>query len=331
MPRLACVTLVRNEIDILPAFLQHVAALFDDVVIMDHNSVDGTHETLCVAALEKPDWHIWRVTDPGYFQEAYCTFAMRWLFQNTAAEAVVFLDADEFIDIHTRKMLDAVVWTCCEQAFVGSLPWRNCLPEAPGAKVYHGCQHWRPSGKPQGSKIIIPRSVWNKYPQIRPGLGNHNAEIGTNAVPASPVGRLLHFPLRSVAQMKQKLVLGALSILAREDDIPRGRHHWFEALRRLAAEGLDEADMLGMAASYSEADAAFFRLPPNELAQCGFTKAALMVANEPLRIMVDVPESDPWEMVAAAIAEWRPAQRRIVAPRDVKLELNANRLVVHHG
>ena len=36
------VTQVRNEADILPAFLSHIAAFADDAVLMDHGSVTNT-------------------------------------------------------------------------------------------------------------------------------------------------------------------------------------------------------------------------------------------------------------------------------------------------
>ena len=123
MPKIACVTLLRNEIDILPTFLQHVAALFDHVVMMDHCSVDGSGDMLRLAAADRPGWHVWYVQEPGYFQEAFCSFAMRWIFQNTDADAVVFLDADELVQVQKRSMWDAVVWACCEQTFVGTMPW----------------------------------------------------------------------------------------------------------------------------------------------------------------------------------------------------------------
>jgi len=40
--KLAVAALIRNEIDIIGTFLQHIDALFDHVVLMDHGSIDGT-------------------------------------------------------------------------------------------------------------------------------------------------------------------------------------------------------------------------------------------------------------------------------------------------
>ena len=329
MPKIACVTMVRNEIDILPTFLQNVAALFDHVVMMDHCSVDGTGDMLRLAANGRDDWHVWYVEEAGYFQEAFCSFAMRWLFQNTDTDVVVFLDADELVNVQTRGMFDAIALACWEQALIGSLPWVSCLPLRPGKPIYHGCEFWRSGSKPTGSKVIVPKPVYDRYPSLRPGLGNHQIMLGERAMPVHVVGQLLHFPLRSLEQMKQKMVTGCLSILARDDHVPNDKHHWFQAMKRLAEDDLDEDDLLGMAASYGETNAAFYRLPQHEIAQAGYAKSHLMIAHETLPIGEATWHTDPWHIMAAAISRWTPKHHtRLVPPRDVRVALKDNRLTV---
>jgi len=324
--------MVRNEIDILPAFLQHVHALFDHVVLMDHGSVDGSKEIMALAVLERKNWRLWHVKESGYYQEAFCGFAMRWLFQHTDAEVVMFLDADEFVSVHSRTLFDAICLASWEQAFIASFPWNSCLPLRPGAAIYHGCEHWRKKGAASGSKIAVPRTVYDKHPNLRPGLGNHAALLGEKAMPAQVVGKLWHFPLRSVEQFKRKIVLGSLAVAMRGEDLSGSRHHWLEACRNLAHDGLDEMDMLGMAASYSERDAAHYRLTYNDLTEAGYSKTALQVANKELNVRFDAPVLDPWEAMAAALIDFHQPNGRLLAPRDVRVSLTDNNLqVVSHG
>ena len=331
MPKLAVVSMIRNEADILPAFLRHIAALFDYAVLMDHGSIDGSDTMQLVAAGIK-GWQAWRVEESAYFQEAFCGFAMRWLFENTDTDAVVFLDADEFISVQTRRMLDTIVLACMEQKYVGSLPWLNCLPMRSGKMIYHGCEFWRTTGKPKGSKVIIPRTVWHDNPSLQPGLGNHVACVNERALSVNIVGNLLHFPLRSVEQMKRKIVTGSLSVLAREDHSGGKRHHWLEAMQRLAQSGLDTADMFGMAASYSEKDAAFFRLPEGEIPHCGYSRSNLMVANENMPIHYeDANPPDPWQVMAACMVDWHVRKPRLTAPRNVYVALKDDVLTVVHN
>ena len=44
--RLVGVSMVRNEADIIEAFVRHNAAVLDALVVVDHGSVDGTREIL---------------------------------------------------------------------------------------------------------------------------------------------------------------------------------------------------------------------------------------------------------------------------------------------
>ena len=44
--QLAVIAMVRNEADILPAFLSHLRVLFDRIFVIDHMSTDGSREIL---------------------------------------------------------------------------------------------------------------------------------------------------------------------------------------------------------------------------------------------------------------------------------------------
>jgi len=330
MPKLALVSMVRNEIDILPTFLRHAAAVFDYAVFIDHCSVDGTAEALAFTAGLNTDWHLWRAHEPGYFQEAFCGFAMRWLFRQTDCDAVLFLDADEFVETASRQTLQAFVWAACEQNFVGALQQVHCLPLRPDAAIYHGCEHWRMNSR-NGTKLVIPRSVYDRHPAVRPNLGNHVAMNGQAAITPQVIGRVLHFPLRSLAQMKQKMVCGCLGLLAREDPIPEVRRNWFTVLRRLATEELDTLDLRGMAASYGEPNSAYMRLPMDELPAAGFSKSFLTVPHVDMTIPNIAAPVDPWQIMAAAMINWHPTGGKIKAARDVRVCLNDDVLTVQHG
>ena len=54
--KLGLITQIRNEIDIISTFLNHVDSLFDCVFIIDHQSIDGTEEVLKEAVDQRPTW-----------------------------------------------------------------------------------------------------------------------------------------------------------------------------------------------------------------------------------------------------------------------------------
>jgi hypothetical protein len=230
----ACVSMIRNEIDILPAWLQHVAALFDTAIFMDHGSIDGSLELLQAVAAEKPGWRVWRIEDPGYHQDTLCTFAMKWAFTNTDCSAVVFLDADEFLGAPRRTLFEATVQACVEQGFAGCFGSAHCLPHD-NAPIEHGGTFLRAAGPLAQSKVVMPRALHYRHPGLTMSVGNHHFSVSGRSQHAQTIGYLLHFPLRNLEQMKRKIVTGALSLLCRGDMKEDTRSHWVAATRRLAA------------------------------------------------------------------------------------------------
>lgn len=98
MMKLAAVAMVRNETDIIGAFLRHLDALFDYAVLMDHGSTDGTDRAWEAACAQRPGWTMWHLEPVGYHQTTFNAFAMNHVMKTTDADAVIFMEADEFID-----------------------------------------------------------------------------------------------------------------------------------------------------------------------------------------------------------------------------------------
>ena len=78
--KLAVASLIRNEIDIIGGFLQHLDALFDYALLMDHGSIDGTDRAIAAACARRPGWDMWHVEPVGYHQTAFNGFALRHCF-----------------------------------------------------------------------------------------------------------------------------------------------------------------------------------------------------------------------------------------------------------
>ena len=117
------VTCVKNEIDIIEAFVRHTLALVDHVVVLDNGSQDGTRDVL--HALEKEGLPLDVVEDPsvGKYQSQRMTRLMReWAIGRRDADWVLALDGDEFLAIPEGSPLvpDAI-----DGDRPISIPWRT--------------------------------------------------------------------------------------------------------------------------------------------------------------------------------------------------------------
>ncbi len=117
------ITCVKNEIDIIEAFVRHTLALADRLVVLENGSRDGTCDVL--RALEKEGLPLEIVEDPspGKYQSQRMTRLMRdWAVGRHQADWVLPLDADEFLAVPQGARLIPA------EADAGrpiSLPWRT--------------------------------------------------------------------------------------------------------------------------------------------------------------------------------------------------------------
>ena len=44
--KIVAISMVRNEADVIEAFVRHHAGLVDELIVVDHRSIDGTDELL---------------------------------------------------------------------------------------------------------------------------------------------------------------------------------------------------------------------------------------------------------------------------------------------
>lgn len=305
--RIGVVSLVRNEADVLPAFLSHLAALVDDAVLMDHGSVDGSAALMAAACAERQGWAAWRVAVPGYHQALFCGFAARHLFR-AGVDQVLFLDADEFIDLPDRAALDAALARMDQPGDIGVWAWRDCVPDRLGGALGFGDALWQAPEASRYPKVVLSRALFAASGgRAGPAVGAHFVRDAGVATRDVPLGTVLHLPLRSAEQMRRKVVLGSLAELARSDRGATDARHWAEGLARVAAGPVDDDDVRGMAARYGEPGAAWERIGPDGLAAHGFTLRGLAVAHAAPPVASPSAPVGAWQIMADALSGWEAA------------------------
>ena len=98
----AVISIVRNEMDILPAWLGHTRALVDYCYMVDHLSQDGTYEYLKDYTAVDPSVRLYSFRDRVYDRERIIRKLRALVTEETDAEWVFILDPDEFLPYSGR-------------------------------------------------------------------------------------------------------------------------------------------------------------------------------------------------------------------------------------
>ena len=120
--------MVKNEADIVEAFVRHNLHFVDLMVLLDNGSTDGTRDIL--EALQKEGLPLLVIDDPvfGYFQSEKMTELYRRTVPVFQPEVVYLLDADEFMRAPDRAAMDGLM----RQVPAGAqalLPWMTHTPD----------------------------------------------------------------------------------------------------------------------------------------------------------------------------------------------------------
>ncbi len=159
--KLVAVSRVRNEADIIEAFVRHHAVLFDKLIVLDDGSCDGTYEALLMLQAEGLPLVVLRAPVIGYEQSRYMTRLLQMAVDQFGADWVAPLDADEFIEIEDGTTL-AEELSGKENRLL-SLAWHNFewLPEYENDSERNPVilQRRRRPARPDHNKLLVPAGL----------------------------------------------------------------------------------------------------------------------------------------------------------------------------
>jgi hypothetical protein len=233
--RLVAVSVVKNEADIIEAFVRHTLAWVDHHLIFDHASTDGTREILGALQAENLPLTLFCDDALANLQQARSNHLTRHAARHQRADWVLPLDADEILCSPGSSRM-ALENALRESGITqpASLPLLNyCLTDVDDPAESNPVLRlrYRQPSISNTRKIFIPSGL-ALDPGIVAGKGSHALYRGNEILPsrALPEGvYLAHLALRS----RQHQVLRV--ILAELQKISRGR----------SAEGLDVHYRLG--------------------------------------------------------------------------------------
>ena len=228
-PKLWAVSMVRNEADIVEAFVRHNLSILDGMTVIDHGSVDATMPILERLVAERLPLVVLASDTPGYLQEQITTAAARRVFAETGADFVFPLDADEFLKVPSRVELERAL-RAFPPGIHGLLRWLTYVPrfDTPEAGIVGLLRHARRLADERHvfHKAILSRHLMatpdamlsNGCHFVAPYLRAPSEKAGPHARIRDRVAAIAHVPIRSGAQLVAKVAIKKLGRIAASFD-----------------------------------------------------------------------------------------------------------------
>ncbi|HET9338938.1 MAG TPA: glycosyltransferase family 2 protein [Casimicrobiaceae bacterium] len=243
------VSMVRNEADIIEAFVRHNLTVLDGLLVVDHGSADSTLRILAALCAERVRLVVLRSDAAGYLQSEIVTSAVREAFSRGRADAVFPLDADEFLRIGGRDELVAAL-AAIPPGHHGRIAWPTYVPPLDGEpadmiallRAARRCDAKLPL-EPRVLRKVALTAHFAADPSATLTMGNHGVILGRDPrnSPTMPhvalperVVEVCHVPIRSARQFVTKTAIKRLARVAARRDYPPASpvHAALDAIRR---------------------------------------------------------------------------------------------------
>ena len=258
--RLFGIAMVRNEADVIEAFVRHNLGVLDGLAIADHGSLDGTSDILAKLQGEGLPLRVVQAAEAEFFQSRHMTELARTTFARENADFVFALDADEFLKVASRATLERALAAVPPGMHVLA-HWLTYVPddlEATDGAFGAGHLWWRLKAERHSMhKVIVGRALLLQ-PRAFITDGNHLVSEPAAAKPpqharlGSDVVAYAHCPVRSREQLCSKVIIGYLADLAAQTPGKEFAHHWGELYKAVrAGEKLTPSRLREIACNYT--------------------------------------------------------------------------------
>ena len=260
--RLLGVTMVRNEADVIEAFVRHNLSIVDGLLIVDHGSFDGTPGILAKLESEGLPLRVVHDADPAYRQAGSMTALAREALTRDAADFVFALDADEFLKVPSRRLLEDTLERV-PSAMHAAMQWQTYVADyRPGTPSNVLALATRRLAQERHGlfKVIVARCLAESPDAViaggnhvvLPSAGHSLAKQPLKHARVSPsVVALAHLPVRSARQLVNKILIGWLAHCAARRSNPDLAFHWRELYHEISnGHELTPARLAMIAANY---------------------------------------------------------------------------------
>lgn len=235
--KIAAVSMVKNESDIIELFIKINIRFFDAIYILDHCSTDSTAEI--VRLMKKKGFNIFYtlLSDKIYNQAIITTNAVRQISRLGIYDFIMPIDADEFIPDNKIELIKKFLAEKKSDLEIGYFPWKTYCPInnnyfGTQAPLYNNFKP-RKSEPNQFYKIIISNKIATN---CEISMGNHDlineSKCNYSKKYIMP-SHLIHIPVRSEEQIISKAILGSHSFKLKKDRKHGEGFHWDDIAQKI--------------------------------------------------------------------------------------------------
>ena len=334
LSRTGVVVLIKNEIDIIEAFLSHLLALFDVIVIVDHGSQDGTRQVIDAVADADSRVTVYSLEVPSYIQALTMNHVARTAPELRDVDWLFFLDADEFLPFASRADFDAALAKHAS-ATVISMAWLNAVPETywdSYVDLRESTTVYLPSRDSDFRKIAYrPRMVDRQKVWVEQGNHAILAQKGSTPLLTQMAEfPLIHLPVRSRAQLMLKLNQGVLAYLKLGSSRSKlDGSHWFRLQDALQQVDITDEVLNAVVSRYGAVEADVSPISLKRLQDGGYQPVQPRFAQHPVEYSPGVRRDFDQVIfrlsaTAAGVDDGEAAQPRPVS----RLQTTADRRIV---
>jgi len=254
--KIAAVSMVKNESDIIELFIKINSRVFDTFYILDDCSTDGTAEI--IKALQSKGFKInYKKLSYGTFnQSEITTSAVRSVANLNTFDYIIPIDVDEFICPPNFFSAPELIASSMSIEDAGRIPWVTYCPNSGGyfnskAPLYENFR-MRRFEPIQYYKVILGNSFAK---DCTVSSGNHGA-ISTRFPSSSSKIislSLYHVPVRSKEQIIRKAILGSYALALKKNRFFGEGFHWDLMAKKIRDKNyqLNDGELLDFAIHYA--------------------------------------------------------------------------------
>ncbi|SHJ50298.1 glycosyltransferase family 2 protein [Paramaledivibacter caminithermalis] len=263
--KIFAISMVKNEADIIESFVRYHCEIFDGIVIKDNNSSDATLKILQKLKEEGKNLYILKDNSIEFVQGIKMTKLLYYTLEKYDPDIIVPLDADEFLVRTDGKGNPIDILNGIDENKAYHVIRKNYIPNLSDDKsekfIPKRIRYVRWDTEPLG-KVIIPKKFALNN-DIRISQGNHTVFIQNNGnylyINNSIYDffqnkdlMIAHYPIRSLEQLKSKVLCGWINALTRYDVQKPESQHWGELYKRIKnGEDFSQEDLINIAKNYA--------------------------------------------------------------------------------